>query len=337
MTAPTPPGVKTVTADNGYQAMIDAETVDEFVHSQTTRKEAKYKKDIKEFDSSERTIHRFLSNACKSRFNNVANYDEVLDPKDHEFYVHANTIRSPWGNFIIAQKPISETLGDFLHLLWIYNVRTIVSMLTPEDTGEYFDVAVGGKYTSLFRYTMKTLNVFNEKQGITVYQCELSSFRAPGPARMIYIVCCPTPASGPRNARMHSVALEVMWACEETNAIEGYNTTVLVHGEAGTRRCAAFVASAMMCRQILETGKFSSMDTWVEIRKRRYGACSRRQDFYSSLLTVFQFCHQIGLVSGKDESYTKTTNLLNDLINREAIAFTKPPPSTPLPGSSAMQ
>ncbi|CAI5437857.1 unnamed protein product [Caenorhabditis angaria] len=303
-------------ANAGFQALVEAETVDEFVHSQTTRNSDKYKKDLKELNEDEKKIERFIANGDKNRYLNIARYDEYLDMNDADYYVHANTFKTPYGRFIISQAPLPNTRDDQIHLIWLYNVRTIVVLTEPEEAGGYFSLEENGSYTVFLQYKMTTVSIHDEKQGITVYQCELNNIKT-SEQRFIYVICCPTDVHGLRNTRMQAVALEYMWAHQETLEMEDVRmTSVLVHGESGTRRCASFIASAVMCRQILETGKFTAMETWVELRKRRCCTC-RMHDFYSSLSTVFCFCAQCAIVSMNDPKFLKTMDVLKNFLDRE--------------------
>ncbi|CAL2029831.1 unnamed protein product [Caenorhabditis brenneri] len=310
--------------DAGYQTMIEAEPIDEFVHEQTTRGKETYQQDLDELNMDDKKIERFVRNGEKNRFTNVACFDEVLDRDNEEFYCHANTFSTPYGNFIISQAPKENTCGDHLHLMWIYNVHTVVCLVSPEEAGGYFVPKEGETFTVFQKYSMKTTAIFDEKQGITVYQCELKSYKAPKAQsrRTVYIICCDTPVAALRSPRQQTALMEYMWAFEETEAIErngttsDATTTILVHGVAGTRRCASFVVTAVMCRQILETGQFSAMETWIEMRKRRAHACTRKHDFYSSLYTVFAFAIQCCTVSESEANYHKAMEVLKALLEK---------------------
>uniref|UniRef100_A0A1I7U5V2 Tyrosine-protein phosphatase domain-containing protein n=1 Tax=Caenorhabditis tropicalis TaxID=1561998 RepID=A0A1I7U5V2_9PELO len=310
--------------DAGYQTMIEAEPIDEFVHEQTTRNRETYQQDVDELNLEDKKIERFIRNGEKNRFTNVACFDEILDRDNEEFYVHANTFSTPYGNFIISQAPKENTCGDHLHLMWIYNVRTVVCLVSPEEAGGYFVPKEGESFTVFQKYTMKTTAIFDEKQGITVYQCEMKSWKAPKAQsrRTVYIICCDTAVAAVRSPRQQTAIMEYMWAFEETEDIEkngttsDATTTVLVHGLAGTRRCTSFVVTTIMCRQILETGQFSAMETWQEMRKRRAHSCTRKHDFYSSLYTVFAFAIQCCTVSESDPNYMKTMQIMKELLEK---------------------
>ncbi|CAO4360557.1 unnamed protein product [Caenorhabditis nigoni] len=310
--------------DAGRQTMLEAEPIDEFVHEQTTRSKETYQQDLDELNMADKRIQRFVRNGEKNRFTNVACFDEILDRDNEDFYCHANTFSTPYGNFVISQAPKENTCGDHLHLMWIYNVRTVVCMVPAEEAGGYFVPKEGESFTVFQKYTMKTNAIFDEKQGLTVYQCELKSYKAPKAQsrRTIYIICSDTPVAALRSPRQQTVLMEYMWAFEDTEAIERNGTTsdalttVLVHGVAGTRRCASFVVAAVMCRQILETGQFSALETWIEMRMRRAHTCTRKHDFYSSLYTVFAFAAQCCTVSESEATFVKSMEILRVLIEK---------------------
>ncbi|CCD71337.1 Protein-tyrosine phosphatase catalytic domain-containing protein [Caenorhabditis elegans] len=213
--------------------------------------------------------------------------------------------------------------------MWIYNVQTVVCLVSPEEAGGYFVPKEGETFTSFQKYQMKTIGIFDEKQGVTVYQCELKSYKAPKKLnrRMIYIICCDTSVGSIRSPRQQTVIMEYMWAFEEANAIENgvaladAKTTVLVHAIAGTRRCASFVATSVMCKQLLEAGNFSAMETWFEMRKRRAHTCTRKHDFFSSIYTFFAFCVQCSAVSETDENYVKSMEVSDFYGNHVSILF----------------
>lgn len=312
--------------DAGFQTQIEAEPIDEFVHEQTTRGKETYQQDLDDLNADDKKIERFIRNGEKNRFTNVTCFDEVLDRDNADFYCHANTFSTPYGNYIISQAPKENTCGDHLHLMWIYNVRTVVCMVSAEEAGGYFIPKEGESFKVFQKYTMKTMAIFDEKQGITVYQCELKSYKSHPNTRIIYIICCDTPVGAIRSPRQQTVMMEYMWAFEQTELIEltGSSdssdsfplTTVLVHGVAGTRRCASFVVTAVMCRQILETGQFSAMETWIEMRKRRAHSCTRKHDFYSSLYTVFAFAAQCCTVSETENTFVKSMETIKTLLEK---------------------
>ncbi|CAI2320323.1 unnamed protein product [Caenorhabditis sp. 36 PRJEB53466] len=320
----------------GYQTMIEAESVDDFVHAQTTRAQGKDDQtDLDEICEEDRLIERFIRNGEKNRFTNIVCYDEVLDTNDKEFYVHANTFATPYGNFIISQAPTEASCADHLHLMWIFNVRTVVCLVSAEEAGGYFDPNVGGKKV-FKKYTMRTLAVDDVKRGLTVYQCELSPSTwkwwfsgGAAPARTVHIISCPTDVSALRPPTQQSALMEYMWSFERAEELVSSGvspTTVLVHGVSGTRRCASFVVSAIMCRQMLATAHFSAIEQWIEVRKRRAHAGTRKHDYYSSLYTAFVFAAQCGCVSETEETFLKAMEVLQTLLEKHGKRTDKDPP-----------
>ncbi|CAD6184692.1 unnamed protein product [Caenorhabditis auriculariae] len=315
-----------VTDEDGYQAIIDAEDVDVFVRSQTTRMYEKYITDINQMKKKEKSINRFVMNGEKNRYLNVPAYDELLDPTDKHFYVNANTMRTPFGNFIMAQAPLPTFRADFLQMIWLFNVQTIICLAPPEKIGDYFDVHVGGKVTILFKFTMTTLSKQKTQDGLTIYQLKLAPWKKNTEPRIIYMIVTPTILNGVRDTKVQIAAMEEMWAFEEAAHLSGEaSTTVLVHGLSGTRRTGAFVAATLMCKQILEAGTFSAMDTWVEVRSHRCGTAARKIDFFSSLHVVFDFAVRCGYVDPKDQAYVKSIAALKKAITLDVEHYKKEP------------
>ncbi|ETN69919.1 Protein-tyrosine phosphatase [Necator americanus] len=164
-------------------------------HDALTRKEKhiwKYNRNVEKNRSS--TTVCYNEGAVELTTGNKK--EEKLD-KDNT-YINANHLHSPYGNFILAQAPMANTLIDWYRMIWQLKIAVVVCLVDPEDRAQcepYFKPYQNRTFKIKNRFAVRTISIREEDAGITNYQLKLTNKLSLEKNRTLYVIAMPTQAS----------------------------------------------------------------------------------------------------------------------------------------------
>ncbi|EPB80316.1 Protein-tyrosine phosphatase [Ancylostoma ceylanicum] len=130
--------------ERSLQAEVVAEPLADYVSNQSARGQARLYAEHDALMRRERHIWKYNRNSDKNRnpasvcYNEGAvelttsnKKEEKLD-KDRT-YINANHLRSPYGDFVLAQAPMANTLIDWFRMIWQLKIAIVVCLTDPEN------------------------------------------------------------------------------------------------------------------------------------------------------------------------------------------------------------
>ncbi|WKY02795.1 hypothetical protein Q1695_016234 [Nippostrongylus brasiliensis] len=279
------------------QAEVFGESVAEFVAMQSSRGQAIMYAEHDALMRTEKHIWKFNKFPEKNRNPSSVCYNEgaveltTANKKEEKLdkdqtYINANQLRSPLGNFILAQAPMSNTLVDWFRMIWQMKIAIIVSLVDLENM----------KIKNRFR--VRTISMREEEGGIINYQLRLKNkLSLEKQPRTLYVISMPTQLNEPIHPRKQLKLVAEMWATEMAIApSQETSAPILVHGCNGVSRTAAFVATCMLCKSLITRGEMSPLEVWARLNHARHNAAKERIHFLSSIECALLFAVDNGLI-----------------------------------------
>ncbi|CAJ0596673.1 unnamed protein product [Cylicocyclus nassatus] len=316
------------------QANVGAETVAEFMTKQCSFGQSRLYAEHDALVRREKHIWKSNRNTEKNRNPAAVCYNEgaveltTCNKKEEKLdkdrtYINANILRSPYGNFILAQAPMADTLIDWYRMIWQMRISIIVCLIDPQNTSScepYFKPREHQTLKTKNRFIVKTISVREEDGGITNYQLRLTNKLSYEKNRTLYVIVMPTRLDKPVNPRRQLNLVQEVWATETANSSVGQDTEqppVLVHGCFGVSRTAAFIATCMLCKSLQVTGEMSPVEVWARLNHARHNAAKERMYFFSSIECALLFAVDSGLISANNPNLIEANKMLRSYYEED--------------------
>ncbi|KAK6745483.1 hypothetical protein RB195_011916 [Necator americanus] len=309
------------------------ETVAEYISKKSSRGQSRLYAEHDALTRKEKHIWKYNRNVEKNRSSTTVCYnegavelttgnkkEEKLD-KDNT-YINANHLHSPYGNFILAQAPMANTLIDWYRMIWQLKIAVVVCLVDPEDRAQcepYFKPYQNRTFKIKNRFAVRTISIREEDAGITNYQLKLTNKLSLEKNRTLYVIAMPTQVNTPVHPRKQlNLIAEV--SATETAASNGEETEIppiLVHGCNGVGRTAAFIATFMLCRSLQKFGEMSPVEVWVRLNHARHNAAKERIYFLSSIECALLYAVDIGLIAASNPQLMQVNKMFRSSYEEE--------------------